>query len=465
MKPFAATILSSGDGDERASGPREPRSRSDRLDAGEPRSPARRAFDPRTLPRRPGVGRTVAVVVSLLTVVGVGAGGGYLVRESAFVRPALVRGLPPVPVPEMNLLPVHAANASVHVAAEEAVAGSRRGPALHTRSPGDATRSHAILNAGTSMPDGSVESRTTTAIGTGESGRVQRIPLPARQPRSTDPVPPALSPEPPGRTRPVGHDDPGASRAPALADGVAPGTIDPPDRATVGVGAGPRSETGAGILIRRHERTDRVAAPLRRAHDALLAGDDTSAAEAYRAVLGHEPGNRDARFGLAAVAARAGRWDEAAAHYTRVLASDPADTAARAALIALHEEDPARGENGVKALLRSEPQAAHLHFVLGNLHAAQSRWPEAQRSYFHAYRLDRGNPDYAYNLAVSLDHLSRSSSALRLYGEAFDLSRTRPASFENAAVRRRIRDLESPAGAGSASARATGEAAVAAPVR
>ena len=490
-----------GDRDGHASGPRELRPRPARLDAGEPRSPARQAFDPRTLPRRTGAGRTVTIVLALLAVAGVVAGGGYFVWKSALVRPALVRHLPPVPVPGMTLIPVHAANAAVNVAADaaddavgaahrtdersavpvpesvEAPAGrsvrsargaaveSRSNPVVHARSPEDAIRDHAVLSAGASISDGPVESRTTPAVGTGESGRVQRIPPPAREPRSTGPASPAFSLEPPDRVRPAGHDDPAASRPPAPAVGAAPGAIDSPDRGTARTGTGPRSEAGAGIMIRRHERTDRVAASLRRAHDALLAGDDTSAAEAYRAVLGHEPGNRDARLGLAAVAARAGRWDEAAGHYTRILASDPADTVARAALIAIHEEDPARGESGLKALLRSEPEAAHLHFILGNLYAAQSRWPEARHSYFDAYRFDRDNADYAYNLAVSLDHLSRPASALGRYREAFDLSRTRPASFEDAAVRRRIRDLESLAEASSTPARSTGEAAVAAPIR
>ena len=494
------SALPSGGGhcDEPASGFRETRSRSDRLDAGEPRSTARRAFDPRALPRRPGVGRTAAMVLSLLAVVGVAAGGGYFVWKSAVVRPVLVGRLPPVPVPDMNLIPVHAANAAVNVAADEAAGAahrtderpavpvpesapapagrsgrsargpaveSRRNPAVHARSPDDAVRNRAAVNAGTSTSDDPVESRTAPAVGTGESGHVQRMPPPSRERRSTGPASPAFSPEPPGRTRSAGHDDLAASRAPAPAAGAAPDAIGSPDRGTARTGAGARSEAGAGIVIRRHERTDHVAASLRRAHAALLAGDDTSAAGAYRAVLVHEPRNRDAHLGIAAVAARAGRWDEAAGHYTRLLASDPADTVARAALIAIHEEDPARGESGLKALLRSEPEAAHLHFMLGNLYAAQSRWSEARHSYFDAYRFDRDNADYAHNLAVSLDHLSRSASALGLYRETLDLSRTRPASFDDAAVRRRIRELESPAGAGSTPDRSTGEAAVAAPVR
>ena len=115
----------------------------------------------------------------------------------------------------------------------------------------------------------------------------------------------------------------------------------------------------------------------------------------------------------------------------------------------------------MKALLHSEPRAAHLYFNLGNLYAAQSRWPEAQQSYFNAYRFDRGNADYAYNLAVSLDHLSQSQSALGLYREALVLSQSRPAGFTAAAVRQRIRDLATDTEAGPTPARPASETAVA----
>ena len=228
-------------------------------------------------------------------------------------------------------------------------------------------------------------------------------------------------------------------------------------------GARPRSDAGSEIVVRKRTRPDHVADSLERAYRAFLIGDGTSAADAYRDVLGHEPGNRDAHLGLAALAVRAGRGNEAAGHYAQVLESHPADTVARAALIAIDERDPARAESRLKALLRSEPNAAHVHFDLGNLYAAQRRWPEAQRSFSDAYRFDRRNADYAYNLAVSFDHLSRPQSALRHYREALLLSRTRAAGFETATVLQRIRALDLHAEADPVSDRTPVEAAVAGP--
>ena len=219
----------------------------------------------------------------------------------------------------------------------------------------------------------------------------------------------------------------------------------------------------AGIVLTSRIRPDHVAASLDQAYRAFVSGDASSATNAYRDVLRQEPGNRDAHLGLAALAMRAGRWNEVAGHYAQVLESNPADTVARAALIGIEESDPVRGEDRLKALLRREPHAAHLHFELGNLYAARQRWPEAQRSWSDAYRFDGDNPDYAYNLAVSLDHLSRTQSALRRYREALLLSRSRAAGFETADVLQRIRDLDPHAQSGSTSDGSTADTAVDAP--
>ena len=497
---IAAVTSGGGDDVEDTDGRPGRRPEPDRIDAGESRSPAHRAIDPRTLPPRPGAGRIVATILSLLVVAGAMAGGGHFVWKTELVRPALVRPLPPVPMPDMDLTPVHAANAAMNAVVDEAAgaalqtnkrsgfstSGARQtspgtGSRLARETPEESrwnaaaevpVRTPAMPNAGTSSSGGSAESRTIPVIESTESAPMQPMPAPARDNRWTGPASRVSSPGRSDGAGPGEHDDfqgvgaSAAAESPARrAEAASPDADGSPESGPAYAGAGPLSDSGPRITIRKRVRGDHVATALERAYSALLAGDGESAAEAYGAVLGHEPGNRDARLGLAAAAARAGRWDEAARYYTRILATHPGDTVARAALIAIHEEDPVRGESRLKALLRREPEGAHLHFDLGNLYAAQSRWPEAQQSYFTAYRLDRGNADYAYNLAVSLDHLAQPASALGLYREAVDLSRSRPGGFETVAARRRIADLESLAGTGSESARSTVEAAPAAPVR
>ena len=371
------------------------------LDAREPYSTTHRFLDPRMTPRRRGAGRVLGITLSLLAAIGAGAAGGYSIWKTQLVRPALVRHLPRMPALVADLAPVPAASAAT---------GGETGSVAETPA-----RRHGDPAA--------------PAPGSAEAS-------------------PASAPEPRARK---GLDSPA-------------GTAGGPAAGTEGFGEGSRPDPGPVIEIRKGIRDDRVAASLERAYGAFRAGDLESAAEAYRAVVRHEPGNRDALLGLAAVATRAGGWDEAAGHYARVLAFHPADSVAQAALIAVGGQDSARGESRLKALLWREPEAAHLHFDLGNVYAAQSRWPEARQSFFSAYRFDRENADYAYNLAVSLDHLSRRERALHFYHEALALARSRPSSFDATAVRARIREVGTSAGEDAAPLRSSSEPAGAGPV-
>ena len=483
-----------------AAGRRIHRPPPERLDAGESRLATHPAFDARNLPRRRGRFRLIGAALASFVVIGGGVGGGYFIWKTELVGSALVRGLSAMPAPATDLTPVHAANAATIVAGESAAGAalradghlavsipeatetspgplsdrlsasemperSRRNVAVEAPDSEDVVRSWAVSNGGIATSEGPQESPSIPATESVAPERVERESAPARDvhlPGSASSMSSMSSPGHAGQAWSGHRDDSSGVREPApaalavepivrAAADASPGAVDHRVSAMDHAGAEARPVPGAGIEIRKRIRAGHVTTSLERAYEAFLAGDAESAEEAYRAVLGHDPGNRDAYLGLAAVAARAGRWDEAAGHYTRILASHPADTVARAALIAIVEQDPARGESRLKALLWSEPRAAHLHFNLGNIYAAQSRWPEARQSYFNAYRFDAGNADYAYNLAVSLDHLAQPASALGLYREALALSRSRPAGFEAAAVLQRIRDLDAPAGVGLAS--------------
>ena len=446
--------------DVEATGHRPRRASLDRPDTSAPRATTPQAFVPRTLPPRRGVGRAIGVTLSFLSVIGIGAGGGYYFWKTYLVRPALVRLLPLTSATVLDLTPMHTASAAPSVAGESG-AGVAIQPEARPRVPAPESpeESRAAAVAGPPVSDGPEEPPAASVTGISASEGLEEL-----RATSAASVPSLHGPED-ARAVPVAAGS--VSEMPdefrAAADSPA-GFAGHPEFAMERAGTEPRPGPGAGIVIRKQVRADHVAASLERAYDAFRAGDVVSAAEAYRAVLGHEPHNRDALIGLAAVAAQAGRWDEAAGHYARVLALHPADTVAQAALIAIDEQDPARGESRLKALLWSEPRAAHLHFNLGNVYAAQSRWPEAQQSYFDAYRFDNGNADYAYNLAVSLDHLSRRESALDFYREALALAQSRPASFHTAAVLARIRDINPPQDVGFAPARSPSEPDGAAPI-
>ncbi len=196
------------------------------------------------------------------------------------------------------------------------------------------------------------------------------------------------------------------------------------------------------LRITRKRRQDTVFPRLSKAYQAYRAGDYAQAEAAYRSVLAHRPDNRDALLGVAAIAFRTGQLDDAYGLYRDVLRVSPGDRAALAALVSIQENsDPLEREQRLEQLLRKEPNAAYLHFALGNLYAAQSRWSEAQQAYFDAYRHESGNGDYAYNLAVGLEHLGQSQAALRYYRQALQVARRQKVSFEAETVRRRLRAI------------------------
>jgi len=176
---------------------------------------------------------------------------------------------------------------------------------------------------------------------------------------------------------------------------------------------------------------------------AYLAGDLATARTDYQAALREDAGNRDALLGLAATDVRSGRYEAAEAAYLRLLQNDPTDSNAHAGLIALRASrlDPLATESRVKNLLAADPGANVLHFTLGNQLAQQGRWAEAQQAYFKAMAADPDNPDFAFNLAVSLDHLRQSKLAADYYRRAVALAEKHGAGFDLAAARTRAAQL------------------------
>jgi tetratricopeptide (TPR) repeat protein len=199
------------------------------------------------------------------------------------------------------------------------------------------------------------------------------------------------------------------------------------------------AETAASVSRTPPQVHPKVAA----GYAAYAGGDLSGARSAYEDALREEPANRDALLGLAALDVRSGRYESAEALYLRALQIDPRDGDTQAALIALRSGriDPLVTESRVKILLAADPTAHALRFTLGNQLAAQNRWAEAQQEYFKAYIADPDNADFAYNLAVSLDHLHQRRQALEYYQRAISLGEKRGAGFDLTAARARAAQL------------------------
>jgi tetratricopeptide (TPR) repeat protein len=161
------------------------------------------------------------------------------------------------------------------------------------------------------------------------------------------------------------------------------------------------------------------------AYAALQAGQTDEAQRLYNQLANAEPMNVDALLALAAIAAQQGRIDEAAQRYLRILELEPRHALAQNGLIALNgRADPLAAESKLRQLIAREP-SSYLNFTLGNLYADQSQWAAAQQAYFQAHYLEPANPDYAYNLAVALEHVSQPKLALGFYQRAVQLAATR----------------------------------------
>lgn len=243
-------------------------------------------------------------------------------------------------------------------------------------------------------------------------------PTPASRPKAP---PRSLTPAIPPAPREMPHIAPApASLKPAL---PAPSAAEP--RATVS------------------RRAPEVNPKVEAGYAAYVAGDAAKARAQYEDALRDEPANRDALLGLGALDVRAGRYESAEALYLRVLQADPRDAEAQAALLALRagRSDPLATESRVKSMLAADPDAHALNFALGNQFAQQNRWAEAQQEYLKAYAAEPDNADFAYNVAVSFDHLHQKRQALEYYQRAIALARLRGASFDVAAAQARTVQL------------------------
>lgn len=185
-------------------------------------------------------------------------------------------------------------------------------------------------------------------------------------------------------------------------------------------------------------------ANLLRGHANIQRNDLEAARRDFEQALLRDPNNTDALLAQAAIAQRQGRATDAEGWYRRALVANPSDPAVQAAVLngAAAGTDPQTTESRLKTLLAGQPESAPLNFALGNLYARQNRWAEAQQAYFNAVAGEGDNPDYLFNLAVSLDHIRQGRPAAQHYRLALEAAEKRPAAFDREQVRKRLAELQ-----------------------
>ena len=159
---------------------------------------------------------------------------------------------------------------------------------------------------------------------------------------------------------------------------------------------------------------------LREAYTAYQAGRDELALSKYDEVLEIEPSNRNALLARAAINVQNNNVGAAIEDYRQLLLDNPKDSLALTSLITVANVTPADAESQLKLMIRDEPDSPYLNFALANAYGAQNRWLEAQGHYFTALANNPTDPNYAYNLAVSLEHLAKPKLAVSYYQRALD---------------------------------------------
>jgi Flp pilus assembly protein TadD len=196
------------------------------------------------------------------------------------------------------------------------------------------------------------------------------------------------------------------------------------------------------ISIHHGSRPPKLSPVLLQAWNAFQAGDMNASLAGYQRAAQEEPNNTDALHGLAAIALRQGRTAEATARYRHILDLTPQDALAQTSLASLAPSSAEVAESRLQSLVAKAPQSSAAHFSLGNLYAGEGRWADAEQAYFNALAAEPDNPDYRFNLAVSLDQLGQGKEAATHYRGALAQAAKHPANFDLAQALARLAELE-----------------------
>lgn len=215
-------------------------------------------------------------------------------------------------------------------------------------------------------------------------------------------------------------------------------------------GTGPvTADSAPTIRISRSEPMRNPDMQVLNAWSAYQQGDYAAARILYQQLLARDPDNRDALLGVAATAMQQGDMLSARQTYNHLLGLNPRDVLARTGLLETTTAlDPVQRETELKTLQLDYPDIAAVSYSLGNLYAGQQRWHDAQEAYYGALLIARtqeesgASPDYAFNLAISLERINQPEAALTFYREARTLAAQQAPGFDMTILDQRLRALE-----------------------
>jgi tetratricopeptide (TPR) repeat protein len=173
------------------------------------------------------------------------------------------------------------------------------------------------------------------------------------------------------------------------------------------------------------------------------------AAALLEQILTLQPSSMQALILYGSLQLNLGNQSSASEIFSRVISIDPSNVSARVGF--LKSIPGYSAEDLISELSRlqqTSPDNHLLAFELGRAFATQSRWTEAARSFSRALELagrstanNQVLPEYAFNLAVSLDRSGERMLATRYYNEALDRSGSLPTGFDPEVVKQRVNVL------------------------
>lgn len=385
-------------------------------------------------------------------------------ERHVFARPIDGAGLkqaakPTEPAPSSN--PIHATTPRQALSAASVMAGRKKG---NTRNAGNRRRQIVLVAVAmvVALPliafllFGDALFGSSTGVGVANT---RALPAPvAASPAPTEPEPAMAAPvsPAPAAAEPVAltmSPPPAAEPAPPPVRSVAPRvtTANEPVRTA----APARTQPPRSAPVRPARTVAASAAPpaavaganrpaslMDSAYAAYQAGNSVEAARLYREVLKADATQRDAWLGLAVIAHGNNQLEPAMDAYRRVLRLEPQNATALAGVSSLSRAagEPQQ-ESRLRELLARSPQEADLNHALALVLSGEQRWSEAQPLFFKAHALAPKEPQFAYNLAVSLDHMRKSSLAAQYYETALGLAQGKAAGFDEANARTRLAAL------------------------
>lgn len=258
---------------------------------------------------------------------------------------------------------------------------------------------------------------------------------------------PAFLP-PPGRQPATASPSAGARSATASARARASPQPESQGSARAPAGARAGGPVAAVALV---PNAARPASLMDAAYAAYQAGKPAEATRLYQDVLRADPTQRDAWLGLAVIAHASNQREPAMDAYKRVLRLEPQNATALAGLSSLitNAGEPQQ-ESRLREMLARSPQEADLNNALGLVLSGEQRWSEAQPLFFKAHSAAPQEAQFAYNLAVTLDHLRKSALAAQYYETALSLATGKASGFDEASARNRLTALRARVPAGPA---------------